>query len=178
MVVHPEKKPALSQGSHGWPLLERYLQSYPQPFTLLSVPNRGCTMYSLGEVVGTKEVAQIIRERREVLRAELQKLDEVLVHYGDRSVVRAVSKEPMPAQKAAPKPGPSVAVLNEVKVNPGQSMATIVNGALAKGVKSSARDPKHMLRNTVDMLVKAGRLARLDGKLYPATEIRDIQPQA
>ncbi len=129
-------------------------------------------MYSFADGVGLKEVTQVLKGRREYVAAELKKLDEALVFYGEKSVERTVSKEPQ--SKAPSKPGPSAAVLAAVKENPGQPLRVVVDSALAKGVATVAKDPKHMLRNTVDVLLKAKKLARLDGKLYPATEVRTL----
>lgn len=121
--------------------------------------------------VGEKEVRQVLSQRRDFLRQELRRLDDTLGFYGEKSVERGVSKEmPLVAAstpKQRPTQGPSEAILAAVQAHPGQPLRVIVNGALDKGVRTKAKDAKHMLRNTVDVLLKAGRIVRLDGKLYP-----------
>ena len=124
--------------------------------------------------IGKRDVAQVLLGRREMLKQELRTLDQTLGFYApEKSVERIVSREPQP-QRNSKRPGPSAALLAMVKDNPkGLAIRDVVNGALASGVNSKAKDLKHMLRNTVDVLVKRAALVKLDGKLYPAVERAD-----
>lgn len=120
--------------------------------------------------IGTRDVTQVLLARRELVQRELRNLDQAIGFYApEKPVERVTNREPAKARRL----GPSAAILAEVNASPGLVLRDAVNGALAKGVHSKAKDVKHMLRNTVDVLLKRGALVRLDGKLYPPTQRAD-----
>ena len=124
-------------------------------------------MLAVNGHVGLREVAQVLTQRREVIRQELRRIEDTLGFYeGPAPAPKAPPVEKAPVTRAK-LPGPSAAVLAVVQATPGLLMRDVVNTAFANGVRSRAKDPKHMLRNTVDVLLRRKAIQKLDGKLYP-----------